>query len=318
MPLFWKVLIINTLLLVIAPLVVALVHPLGRHGFDSRLVLVAGLPLLVLWLVNLYLLRGAFTPLRRLSEFADHVDLLHPGRRLEARSRTAEVVVLGDAINRMLARLEEEQRLSTRRAIAAQEAERQRIAQELHDEVGQMLTAVLLELDSASRHAPAAVRAQLSQTIEVARAGLEDIRRIATELRPEALDELGLPGALIALSDRIGRRAELAIEREIDRDLPRLTEEQELVVYRVTQEALTNVLRHSGSQTARVALHSDDGQVSLDVIDHGRGLAGAQPGTGVLGMRERANLIGASLAIADGRDGGAHVQLTIDRRGRDD
>jgi two-component system sensor histidine kinase UhpB len=281
-------------------------------------VLVAGLPLLVLWLVNLYLLRGAFTPLRRLSEFADRVDLLHPGRRVAHKSRIAEVVVLSDAINGMLARLEEEQRGSTRRAIAAQEAERQRIAQELHDEVGQMLTAVLLELDSASRGAASAVRGQLMQTIEVVRAGLEDVRRIATELRPEALDELGLPGALIALSDRLGHRAELAIDREIDRDLPPLSEEQELVAYRVAQEALTNVVRHASSRTAHVALHGEDGKVSLDVIDHGRGLAGAQPGTGVLGMRERANLVGASLSIADGPDGGTHVHLTLDSRGGHD
>jgi two-component system sensor histidine kinase UhpB len=286
-------------------------HPSGRQHFDPRFALAAAIPLLFLWLLNFYFLRGAFTPLRRLSEFADRVDLLHPGRRLTLESRTAEVVVLTEAINRMLGRLEQEQRASTRRSIAAQESERQRIAQELHDEVGQTLTAVLLELDHASRHAPPDLRQQLARTREDARAGLEDIRRIATDLRPEALDELGLAGALIALSDRFGQQAGLTIERKIERDLPTLGEEQELVIYRVAQEALTNVARHSGSQSARVILDRDDDHVSLAVMDHGRGLSGGQPGTGVAGMRERANLVDGALSVADGKEGGTVVRLTL-------
>jgi len=261
--------------------------------------------------LNVYFLWGAFTPLRTLSEFADRVDLLHPGRRLRLESRTAEVVVLTDALNRMLARIEQEQRSSTRRAVAAQESERQRIAQELHDEVGQTLTAVLLELDHAAGGAPPELRAQLMGTQEAARASLEDVRRIAIELRPEALGEFGLPGALVTLSDRLGQRTELSIEREIARDLPALSEEQELVIYRVAQEALTNVARHAGSQTARLSLHRDGDRVSLEVIDHGRGLADAKPGTGVLGMRERANLVGGWFSIADGREGGTVVHLTL-------
>lgn len=312
-PLFWRVLITNTVLLVLAPLVAGLVRPAGGRHFDPRFALVAGVPLLFLWVLNFYFLWGAFTPLRKLSEFADDVDLLHPGRRLKLQSRTAEVVVLTDAINRMLARLEQEQRSSTRRAVAAQESERQRIAQELHDEVGQALTAVLLELDHAARRAPPELQEQLTRTLEAARASLEDIRRIAVDLRPEALHELGLPGALVTLSDRLGQRAELTIEREIQRDLPPLSEEQELVIYRVAQEALTNVARHSESGSARLVLLADGGRVSLDVIDHGRGLAGAQPGTGVVGMRERANLVGGSLSIADGRDDGTVVHLTLSR-----
>jgi two-component system, NarL family, sensor histidine kinase UhpB len=313
--LFGRVLITNTVLLVLAPLVEGLVHPSGRRHFDPRFALAAAIPLLFLWVLNFYFLRGAFTPLRKLSEFADRVDLLHPGPRLTVESRTAEVAVLTDAINRMLSRLEQEQRSSTRRAVAAQESERQRIAQELHDEVGQTLTAVLLELDHAARRAPPDLRRQLMQTLEDARASLEDIRRIATDLRPEALDELGLAGALITLSDRLGQQAELTIEREIERNLPPLTEEQELVIYRVAQEALTNVARHSGSPTARVVLRADDGRVSLEVSDRGRGLAGGQPGTGVVGMRERANLVSGSLSIADGREGGTVVRLTLNGSG---
>jgi two-component system sensor histidine kinase UhpB len=309
--LFWRVVITNTLLLVIAPIVAGLIRPAGGRHFDPRFALVTAVPLLFLWVLNLYFLRGAFTSLRQLSEFADRVDLLHPGRRLELRSHTAEVVVLTDAINRMLTRLEQERRASNGRAIAAQESERHRIAQELHDEVGQTLTAVLLELDHAAGRAPPELRNQLLRTLEGARASLEDIRRIATELRPEALDELGLPGALVTLSDRFAQQADLTIEREIDRELPPLSIEQELVIYRVAQEALTNVARHSGSDTARVVLRADGARVSLEVIDDGHGVAGAQPGTGVVGMRERANLVGGALSIADGPAGGTIVRLAL-------
>jgi two-component system sensor histidine kinase UhpB len=309
-PLFWQVLIANTVVLFIAPIVDGLVA--GSRGRFAVLpaLIVAG-HLLVLWVLNFYFLRGAFAPLRKLSEFADRVDLLHPGRRLKLKSRTAEVVVLSDAVNRMLARLEHEQRSSTRRAVAAQEAERKRIARELHDEVGQTLTAVLLELDHATRHVPVEFRDYLAATLEGARASLEDIRRIAIELRPEALDELGLPGALITLSDRFGQGAELRLERKVERDLPTLTEEQELVIYRIAQEALTNVARHSGSEVARLSLRRDERDVLLEVADVGRGLAGAAPGTGVMGMRERANLVGASLSIADAPDGGTVVRLFL-------
>jgi hypothetical protein len=90
--LFARVLITNTVLLVLAPVVAGLVHPSGRHHFDPRFAIAAAVPLLFLWLLNFYFLRGAFTPLRKLSEFADRVDLLHPGRRLALESRTAEVV----------------------------------------------------------------------------------------------------------------------------------------------------------------------------------------------------------------------------------
>jgi two-component system sensor histidine kinase UhpB len=181
--LFRRVLITNTVVLFVALIATGLVAG-SRGRFAAGLALVVAGHMLVLWLLNFYFLRGAFAPLRKLSEFADRVDLLHPGRRLELTSRTAEVAVLTDAVIRMLARLEQEQRSSMGRAVAAQEAERKRIAQELHDEVGQTLTAVLLELDQAASQAPVRLRERLLGTLEGARASLEDIRRIAARLRP--------------------------------------------------------------------------------------------------------------------------------------
>jgi two-component system sensor histidine kinase UhpB len=309
-PLFSRVLVTNTLVLFVAPLASGVLAASGGR-FATGPALGAAVPLLVMWIINFYLLRGAFAPLSRLSEFADRVDLLHPGRRLQLKSSTAEVVVLTHAVNRMLVRLEQEQRSSTRRAVAAQEAERKRIAQELHDQVGQALTAVLLELDQAARLAPVDLRERLERTLEEARSSLEDIRRIAVELRPETLDELGLPGALITLCDRFGLAANVHIDREVQHDLRWLTEEQELAIYRIAQEALTNVVRHSGSRNARLSLSCANRDVSLEVIDTGDGLRGAAPSTGVMGMRERANLVGAHLSVDDGAAGGTIVRLIL-------
>jgi two-component system sensor histidine kinase UhpB len=307
------VLVTNTVVLCLVPVLTGSLAAPGGHRFAAVPALIAAVPLLLLWLVNFYLLRGAFAPLRKLSEFADRVDLLHPGRRLELRSRSAEVVVVTEAINRMLARLEDEQRSTSRRAVAAQEDERKRIAQELHDEVGQTLTAVLLELDQVARRSPPELREQLMRTLEAARGSLEDVRRIAVELRPEALDELGLPGALITLCDRFDQGVNVRVDREVQRDLPALSEEQELVFYRVAQEALTNAARHSGSPSARVSLRHDEHGLRLEVADQGRGLSGAMPGTGVSGMRERANLIHASLSISEAAEGGTIVRLILPR-----
>jgi two-component system sensor histidine kinase UhpB len=174
----------------------------------------------------------------------------------------------------MLDRLESEQLESARRVIAAQEAERRRIAQELHDEVGQTLTGVLLQLATAMTRAPVEMRATLTGTLESARKGLEDVRRISVELRPEALDDLGLPSALVSLCERVSQLGRTHVHRDIERQLPRLSLEQELVVYCVAQEALTNVLRHSGSPEAWVSLDALQDGVQLDV---GTPIVGFQP-----------------------------------------
>ena len=199
----------------------------------------------------------------------------------------------------MLARLEREQREVSRRVLAAHESERLRVAQELHDEVGQTLTAVLLQLSRAQERLPRELSGELREAQAAARASLEDVRRIATDLRPETLNDLGLASALAALSDGFGRRAGVRVERQIATPIPALGSEAELAVYRIAQEALTNVARHAGSDSAELTVSSDPDLLTLTIRDHGRGLPnrGAADGNGVRGMRERAGLIGAKLTI---------------------
>jgi two-component system sensor histidine kinase UhpB len=217
----------------------------------------------------------------------------------------------------MLERLSTERRESAGRALAAQEGERLRVAQELHDEVGQSLTAVLLELTRVHRHAPEALHDELDQVQESVRASLDETRRIALELRPEALDDLGLPAALLALADRLGERVAIDIRPEIQQPLPELDYEQELVLYRVAQEALTNVIRHAAASRADLCLKADGNWLRLRVRDDGVGFPydersgnGTAAG-GIRGMRERALMVEAGLEVRERAEGGVEVALDL-------
>ncbi len=159
-----------------------------------------------------------------------------------------------------------------RRALRAQEAERLRVAQELHDEVGQSLTAALLQLGRVRKLASPELGEQLGEGIETVRENLEELRRIAGRLRPGALEDLGLPSALSELGDRLRDQAGLRVERRFDRSLPPLSPEQELVVYRVAQEALTNVVRHADATVAELSVEHEPGWLVLSVRDDGRGI----------------------------------------------
>jgi two-component system sensor histidine kinase UhpB len=199
------------------------------------------------------------------------------------------------------------------RALAAQEGERRRIARELHDEVGQVLTAVVLQLDRAGRSTGLEREDGVAEAREAVRASLEEVRGIVRRLRPEALDDLGLRSALAALTNDVTRRTGVRVERRIAPDLPSLDPEEELVVYRVAQEALTNVVRHAGAQTAELALGVREGRVELRVSDAGAGFdrGRAPDGTGLLGMRERALLIAADLEVLSAVAEGTSVRLRL-------
>ena len=284
-------------------------------SLESVLVLIGGMT--VMLVANLFLLRRALDPLRRLTDLMRRVDPLRPGERIPVYGHDAELVELTQAFNEMLERLEDERRESTGRAVAAQEGERRRIAQELHDEIGQGLTAALLQLEAAMKDAPPALAPKISGAMESVRGSLEEARAVASRLRPEALDDLGLVRALSSLGKRLAQQTGVRIELDVDRVLPKLPEEEEIVVYRVAQEALTNVLRHADATRVRLCLERLDGVVRLCVVDDGVGLDGAAPGGGVRGMRERALLIGATLEIGRGESGGVAVTLDVPVEERD-
>jgi two-component system, NarL family, sensor histidine kinase UhpB len=276
---------------------------------DELVVLSIGLVLMLA--VDLVILRRAFGPLRRLAALMGAVDPVQPGRRAMLSSRAGgEVAALAEALNSMLDRLENERRESGRRALAAQEGERARIARELHDEVGQTLTAVALRAERAIGETSARDDA-LSEIADTVLRSLEDVHRIGRELRPEALDEFGLVSALIALCSRVTEQGGLTVCRELEWQLPALPGEVELVIYRVAQEALTNALRHAHADSATVRLRCVDGRVVLSVRDDGCGLPEHAGERGIAGMRERALLIGADLDVHSAAGRGTEIGLSV-------
>jgi two-component system sensor histidine kinase UhpB len=309
--LYARVLIVNASVLIVAFLVLVLtpvrVDPTPTRGQFA--ILFAGL--VVMLAGNALLLRFSMAPLGRLMGLMRSADVLQPGRRLDAGG-TPEVAEVITAFNATLERLEDERRASMRRVLSAQEAERRRISQELHDQIGQNLTAVLLELRRLRGHVADGWADTLADAQELARESLEELRRISYELRPAVLDDLGLASALAALADAVARRAQIEVANEVGPGVPTLAPEVELAVYRIAQEALTNAVRHSGCTRVRVRLAADGGAVLLRVTDDGRGL-GELPrsGGGIRGMRERALMIGGRLVLGVGEDGGVEVELSI-------
>lgn len=307
-PLFWRLLIPNASVLVLA-CVVLWVEPA-----NGRLVALVG-GLLVMLLVNVVLMRRAFAPLTRLTSLMGTIDPLSPGQRRPALGPQSEVTTLARAFNDMLDRLETERRESARRASLDQETERRHLAAELHDEIGQNLTAVIMQLDRLAKHVPDACRDEVLEAATTARASLEDVRGLARRLRPEVLDALGLGPALGNLCDRLSNRTGLPIAYTVPGRLSSLAEDAELVIYRVAQESLTNVVRHAHADRAEVELIEAEGHVQLSVCDDGVGFpdVARRSDGGLRSMRERAVLIGGSVEMTQSELGGAAVRLRVPR-----
>ena len=316
--LFWRVVAINAGGLVFAALVLAFSPATvsARLTVTEAAVLFAGTALVIV--VNVVLLRRVFGPLEHLTELMRRVDPMTPGRRIELARPVAEVAELYHSFNAMLDRLELERRTSGRRALMAQENERRRLARELHDEVGQTLTGVVLQLEGLHSAAPAELAEPVALLQETAREGVEEVREIVRGLRPQALDEFGLRSALISLTVGVTERTGVRVRANVAADLPALAPEQDLAIYRVAQESLTNVARHSGAKTAVVILVPAGERVVLTVRDDGRGIADhelAGDGAGLGGMRERALLVAGQLHVGRHADGGTEVRLEVPMRG---
>ncbi|HEU4657612.1 MAG TPA: histidine kinase [Capillimicrobium sp.] len=312
--LWWVVMVNVTVLGASALLLIATpVRITPKIAAAEAAIVIAGF--LAMAALSLVMLRGVLAPLRRLAGVMAEVEPLSPGRRLDERdARYAEVITVTRAFNAMLDRLEDERRSSTRRVLEAQEAERIRIARELHDDIGQTLTATAIEAERAAGDGDDPRAQALRRAANAVRASLDDVRRIARELRPEALDDLGLVNALISLCRRVEAQSGRPVRIRAAEALPALPAETELVLYRVAQESLTNVIRHANARDAELSLTADGRWVTLVVADDGEGLgpaAAAESGTGIAGMRERALLVGGRLQLRPRRGGGTEVVLDV-------
>ena len=314
MSLFWRVFLANLLVLGIA-LALLTFSPIEVDypiKFGQFLALFGGF--VALLVVNVLLTRHFTTPIERLTEVMSSVDPDSPGTRLNTdEPADAETRALANAFNGMLDRLERARREAARSALEAQEAERLRVALELHDEIGQSLTAVTIQAERAAEGDPSEAPHALRDVANSVRDSLDEVRRIARELRPEALDDLGLVNALIALCNRLDGQDGPHIERNLQYELPPLPDEVELVIYRIAQESLTNALRHADARSITIWLQADDGSVALRVRDDGAGLPHKLPGgtSGIAGMRERALLVDGRFSIESVPRRGTEVRLRI-------
>lgn len=312
--LLWRIFAANALVFVSAVLLLALLPVTVSWPINRGEVLVLGGGLLLMLLANFVLLRRLLTPLRRLRQVMTTVEPLGPRESIDVGARSVEVATLTAAFNDMLERLDHERRASARLAQSAQEQERRALSLELHDEIGQNLTALLLQLDVAMRSSvDPGQRAALELSIDTVRECLGQVRAIVRRLRPEVLDDLGLVSAVEHLCDRVQHDTGLRVERVCDPQLPRLSSDAQLVVYRVTQESLTNAARHSGAAGVMVSLdRHDDGGVRLVVSDDGVGpTAGGREGSGLRGMRERALMVGATFRVMRREPSGTQVVLEV-------
>jgi two-component system sensor histidine kinase UhpB len=316
-PLFKQVITANIAVFVVAALLLALTPATVSSPLTVEQAIVLGVGVLIAVAANVALVRRAFAPLARLGAVIDRVDLLEPGQRIDPALQPPEVSRLVAAVNDMLERLEEAQYASDRRAAEAEEAERRRIAREPHDELGQNLTALLVHLGRAERAVPDPIRADLEAAHTAAKQNLDEVQRIVQQLRPQALDDLGLVSALGSLVDATAARNGTSIRLHTSGDPSATAPDVELALYRIAQEALTNITRHADASEVVVSLAFRDGGALLTIEDDGIGVSHrARRRSGLEVMRERARLVGGDLAIADRPGGGASVRIDIPRARR--
>ncbi|MGA8115212.1 MAG: histidine kinase [Actinocatenispora sp.] len=313
MSLYWRVFLTNAAVLVTGVLVLG-ASPITvgvPRSVAHGVVLATGL--LGLMVLNLVLLRPTFRPLEQLTERMRRIDVLRPESSLPERG-PGEVAGLVRAFNEMLDRLEQERRQSGQRAVAAQESERGRVANELHDEVGQALTVVLMSLGRLSGSVPTASRQELLQAQEVVRSTMGEVHRIARELRPELLEHLGLTSSLVSLARGFSERSGIEVNCYFTSDELGLGPDAELAMYRIAQESLTNVARHADAQAVAMSITVEDPHVVLRVVDDGRGFEQRSGRDGGLrGMRERALVTGGKISIDSRSGSGVAVQLDLPR-----
>jgi two-component system sensor histidine kinase UhpB len=305
-----QVLAVNLLLVASTVLVATVVVHNRASGVREAFIL--GAALVATLLGNWLLLSRRFHPLDELISTMERMDLSQPARLPDGRGlESAEVTRLKGAFRRMISRLEAERRHAGRVAIQAQERERRRIAQDLHDEVNQALTAVSLRLQATIAHASPELQPELIETKRLAGQAMEELLALARQLRPAVLDDHGLVAALDSQVSLFAEQSGISARFTMSGEPVRMTPEQQLVIYRVTQESLSNIAQHADARRVTVEL-SSVGAAMLAVTDDGAGFAAPRDGgLGLSGMRERALLIGGRLSVFSAPGRGTRVELVL-------
>ncbi len=300
---------------------------IGRRAPDTSL-----LPLIALFgsigiglslIANVIVLRAAFRPMATLNRTALAVQQGNRDARATIeRSSDPEMAQLARALNATLDELAEDRsqlRFLASQVIRAQEDERRRVSRELHDDTAQVLFAQLLRLTALKSAEDPQLQAVATSLEQSTAAALEGGRRLALELRPPALDDLGLAEALGELCQRYRETNAFAVTFDVRGFRNRLQADAELVLYRIAQEALTNVCKHASATRVSVVLERTDSDVTLSVKDNGIGFDHRHfspsddkgLGLGLFGMEERAALLGGSVTVQSRPGYGTEVEAVI-------
>ena len=277
----------------------------------ARFVLLA-LSILLVLLVNMLMLRRRFSPLDRLIERVEAIDPANPAgfEAPEETEAVEEIDRLAASFRRMLGRIDAERRRSGRLVLRAQEEERRRLARDLHDEVNQALTAILLRLEALGHAAPGA-QDEIAELKRLVNQAMAELLHLARQLRPTALDDHGLVPALESQLRRFSAQTGVQAKLSTSGNTDTLDSDKEIVIYRVAQEALSNVAQHASARHVDLELSSNGHGVELKVRDDGRGFdtGSEHDSLGLSGMSERARLLGGYLQVDS--DPGAGTALTL-------
>jgi two-component system sensor histidine kinase UhpB len=312
-----QVVAVNVLLVVATLFAATAAASLNLRTDDQRsqFALLA-LTIVLILLVNMLMVRRRFSPLEQLIESVEAIDPQQPDTfdAPAAHGRSDEVDRLAASFQHLLERIEEERRRSGRLALRAQEEERRRLARDLHDEVNQALTAILLRLQAVYQDAPPGVADELAEVKRLVNQAMDELLRLARELRPTALDDHGLYSAIESQARRFSNQTGIATDLRTHGEPAELDEDREIAVFRVAQEALANVARHASASRVDIDLaRLGDSGVELTVRDDGQGFPTHLPtdGLGLNGMAERARLVGGELEIDSRPGGGTAVSLRV-------
>jgi two-component system sensor histidine kinase UhpB len=272
------------------------------------------LSILLVLLVNMLMLRRRFSPLDRLIERVEAIDPAEPTdfEAPEEHEAVAEIDRLAASFSRLLGRIDAERKRSGRLVLRAQEEERRRLARDLHDEVNQALTAILLRLEALSHSAPAA-DAEIGELKKLVNQAMAELLHLARQLRPTALDDHGLVPAIESQLTRFSAQTGIKAGLRTSGAPDELDSDQEIVVYRVAQEALSNVAQHAGARNVEVDLSANGHGVELVVRDDGCGFDSGErhDSLGLSGMAERARLLGGKLDVDSQPGGGTALTLQV-------
>lgn len=329
-PLFYKALIANSLLVTLGSFVVTTVTlRLGGHFEGSGSVLAIGFTITGVALtitLNTLLLRAALQPVRSLRAAVVALNAGHFEVRVsQSPLADADLASVTTTLNQMLdnvQRYQERVQDLSASVLRAQEDERHRIARELHDQIGQALTFLLIRLKIIEAMPQAtAVQAELSDLRAAVAATIDQVRKLALALRPPALDQLGLIPALRALTREFSDQTRIAGTFDPPDDPVELAPERATALYRIVQEALTNIAKHAEARNVAVTLQCLEHAVSVIVRDDGHGFDLCDlrqperrpdgPGLGLFGMEERARLLGGAYTIESIPGVGTTIMATI-------